>query len=85
MTCHELITFLDLYVADGLSPEQRSEFERHLAVCPACQAYLQNYRHVMELARREAEDPLDGTRDDVPEELIAAVLAARRRASRSGD
>jgi len=79
MTCHELITFLDLYVADRLSLEQRGEFDRHLVLCPACQDYLQNYRAVIELTRLAATEPLVAVPEEVPEELIAAVLAARKR------
>jgi anti-sigma factor RsiW len=77
LTCHELIEFLDGYVEASLSPEQRSEFDRHLALCPACVAYLQNYREVIARSRAAEREAL--VAEPMPEELVQAVMAARRR------
>jgi len=76
VTCEELHAFLDDYVAGALPAERREEFERHLARCRSCAAYLEGYRATVALARaahRELElDPAG-----VPRELVAAILAAR--------
>jgi anti-sigma factor RsiW len=65
-------------VDDELPTQQRAEFERHLAVCPSCQAYLTTYRRTVALAKASGQDL---TPDDVPETLVRAIVAARRRAS----
>jgi anti-sigma factor RsiW len=62
------------YQDDELSTEERAEFERHLAVCPPCQAYLATYDKTVELVGQCGDDPAP---EDVPESLIAAILAAR--------
>ena len=74
ITCHELIDFLDDYVEGELSEEGRAKFERHLAVCPSCVAFLESYRETVAALHRIAPDELC---DDAPEELVTAILDAR--------
>lgn len=74
ITCQELIDFIDSYRDNELTSEQRSEFERHLAVCPSCVAYLKTYEQTILLARSAASDQAP---EDVPESLLRAILAAR--------
>ena len=53
LTCRELILhYLDEYVDGTLSPDVIEEFERHLARCPSCVAYLNTYKRTRHLARR---------------------------------
>jgi len=75
ITCRELIEFLDAYVANELAAERRHEFDRHLSVCPSCVAYLHSYRETIRLTRA-ADDVVV----DAPSAVIAAILAAIRRA-----
>lgn len=79
ITCRELAEFLADYLADELAPEQRAEFERHLGVCPPCVAYLNTYRQTIELSRcaHGCDDP--GPPAAIPDELVRAILAARRK------
>lgn len=77
MTCRELIEFLIDYTSGTLTSEARAEFDRHLAVCPHCVAYLQNYRETIRAGAAAFGDPEDAVPEDVPEELVQAVLAAR--------
>lgn len=78
LTCRELIAFLDDYVEDALSADERERFDAHLAICPACVDYLASYSETMRLAVAalggDAPAPAE-----VPEELVRAVLASRRR------
>lgn len=74
MTCRELIDFIASYRDDELTLEQRAEFERHLAVCPSCVAYLKTYEQTIVLAREAGDDQVP---EDVPESLVRAILAAR--------
>jgi len=78
ITCRELIEFLDDYVADALPADQRERFEAHLEICPACVDYLASYCDTMRL-EAEAFDGDAPLVDAVPEELVRAVLASRRR------
>jgi len=78
ITCRELIEFLDRYVDGELPPCMAVKFEAHLAVCAACVQYLHSYRETIRLARSAWRD--DGIAiEDVPSELIEAILEVRRR------
>ncbi len=79
MTCRELIEFLWRYVEDGLRPEERSQFDDHLAKCPDCVKYVQSYRETVRAGQvvfRELEDAVPA---EVPEDLVQAILAARTK------
>ncbi len=78
MTCRELTDFLYDYVEGELPVAERARFEAHLSVCPDCVAYLRTYRETIRLGKLCNEEH-DAVADQVPEELVEAVLAARRR------
>jgi anti-sigma factor RsiW len=81
LTCRELADFLADYVAGELGLDERSAFERHLADCADCAAYLRSYAGTIRLAREACtDDPAPG---GVPEALVRAVLAAWERSPRS--
>ena len=73
LPCTEIIGFLADYLDDALSPERRFEFDRHLAVCPSCVAYLETYKETIRMAKAD-----DLPVEDAPDELIAAIIAATR-------
>jgi len=73
MTCQQLIEFIARYRDDELAEGARTEFDRHLAACPSCVAYLKTYEQTLLLARASADDPVPS---DVPESLVNAILAA---------
>ena len=79
LTCREVADFLMAYEEGELSPAERSEFDAHLAVCPDCVAYLASYRATVALGKRAFLDEDADAADEVPEDLVRAVLAARRR------
>jgi anti-sigma factor RsiW len=82
ITCRELIDFLDRYVDGELPPPTLSKFEQHLAVCAACVAYLHSYRETIRLAGEAWRDD-ELAIEDVPRELIEAIIAVRNRAPSS--
>lgn len=79
LTCKQLIDFLDDYVDEALSQDERAEFDRHLALCAPCVAYLESYRETVRLGRSALEPSDEEAPGDVPEGLVRAILAARRR------
>ena len=73
-----MIDFLDRYVDGELPSAMAVKFEEHLSVCDACVDYLHSYRETIRLAGeawREDEIAIE----DVPRQLIDAILAARER------
>jgi anti-sigma factor RsiW len=79
VTCHELIDFLYLYLEDELPPARKSEFERHLAVCPSCRNYIETYREAIIVEKRAFLDSAEALCKEAPEELVAAILELRRK------
>jgi anti-sigma factor RsiW len=74
VTCREFVAFLLDYVDDGLPSVERERFDAHLAVCPDCVRYLRDYREVIKSGRLAADEwPAD-----VPDELVAAIVGARK-------
>lgn len=79
LTCRELIGFLMDYLDDVLTPEDRASFDAHLAICPDCVHYVESYRATVRAGRAAFADPESPAPEEVPEALVAAILAARRR------
>jgi anti-sigma factor RsiW len=76
LTCREFIDFLMAYLAGELPADQCAVFEGHLAECPACVAYLHTYQQTVRIEKLVC-GCAEAAPDDVPEELIRAILAAR--------
>jgi len=79
MTCREFIDFLMEYLSGELSARERAEFERHLADCPDCSAYLRSYEETIKLGKAVFADPDASVPVEVPEKLVQAILASRRQ------
>jgi anti-sigma factor RsiW len=77
MNCREFVEFLMTYLDGELEEAQRSLFEEHLRDCPGCIDYLDSYRKTVELGGSLCQEPEGPVPDEVPEDLVAAVLAAR--------
>ena len=82
LTCREIADFLADYFAGELGADDRSRFEEHLAECPDCVAYLRSYADAIRLAREACAEAHDPAPASVPERLVQAILAARRRPPR---
>jgi anti-sigma factor RsiW len=77
MTCRELTDFLIDYVEGGLTAAERARFDEHLGECPVCVTYLRNYVETIRLGKAVCTGDHDAIDDEVPEELVQAILAAR--------
>lgn len=78
MTCKEFIEFLMDYLGGELPPGERACFEAHLGDCPDCLAYLDMYKQTVKLGKAAFCQERGRLPADVPEELIRAILAARK-------
>ena len=79
MTCRELVQFLMEYLSDELPAEQRAAFDAHLTECPQCVAYLQSYKATVRIGKEVFKHPDETVPDEVPQQLVQAILAARRK------
>ena len=77
VTCRELVAFLADYLAGRLGAGERAAFDRHLAECPECVAYLESYAATIRLAQAAHAD--GASPPDLPEALVHAILASRTR------
>ena len=81
MTCRELADFIGDYLAGELTAAARAQFERHLRVCPNCRRYLAGYEAAVRLGKIAFGNDDAPVPPDVPEDLVLAILAARRHDS----
>jgi anti-sigma factor RsiW len=75
--CREFVEFLMEYLDGALVETERCVFEQHIEDCPACVNYLDTYRETVRLGNSLCT-PEDDVPPDVPEELVQAILSARR-------
>ena len=78
MTCREFADFIADYLSGELPLDSRSAFEHHLRVCVNCRRYLSGYQETMKLGKRAFGDDDAALPPDVPEELVQAILTARK-------
>ena len=69
LACQELVELVTAYFDDALSRRDRRRFERHIAGCGNCSAYVEQMRLVIEASGRLTEDDID---PDMRGELLAA-------------
>jgi anti-sigma factor RsiW len=81
VTCREFAGFIDEWLDGRLPAAAREPFERHLIVCGNCARYLASYRQTIALGKQAFENLDAELPPDVPDELIDAILRARRRPS----
>lgn len=77
MTCQEIADFLMAYLNGELTDQLRAVFEEHLGKCPDCVAYLQSYELTVKAVESIRSTTNDAPCDEVPEDLVRAILAAR--------
>jgi anti-sigma factor RsiW len=59
LACQELVELVTAYFDGALSRTDRRRFERHIAGCDNCTAYVEQMRLVIEGAGRLTEDDID--------------------------
>jgi anti-sigma factor RsiW len=78
ITCKEFEDFVLRYLDDELTARQRSVFELHIRLCRECREYLAAYQRTIEIGREVFKSADEALPDDVPEDLIKAILEARK-------
>lgn len=78
MTCREFADFIADFLDGALPEPERVAFERHLGRCANCTRYLESYRASVALGKRAFVDGNAAVPIEVPQELVDAILHARR-------
>ena len=78
MTCRQLADFILDYLDGQLPAETKSAFEQHLTLCPNCVNYIASYGTTVQMARHAFDEDATEPPTEMPEELVQAILAARR-------
>jgi len=58
LVCQQVVELLSDYLEGALSGRERRRFERHLAGCPHCTAYLAQMRETLRITGRLVPDDL---------------------------
>lgn len=77
ITCREFEDFVLNYLDGALTPRQTRVFKMHMYLCRECREYLNAYQRSIELSQILRKEPNKSLAEDVPEDLIKAILAAK--------
>ena len=78
LTCRECSDFLVDYREGTLDAQVRATFELHLDRCRNCREYLTQYEASITVTRSACTKENQDAQNTFPEELVKAILAARR-------
>ncbi len=78
ISCREFEAFLIDYFEDSLPKRQRLIFEMHLKLCRECREYLIAFKRSIDVSKRVCADLDEPTPADVPEDLVRAIIDARK-------
>jgi anti-sigma factor RsiW len=76
VTCAEFVELVTAYLEGTLSAEDRAAFDEHMALCPGCDRYLDQYRATIDLLGELPEEALSSPGR---ERLLDAFAQWRRR------
>jgi anti-sigma factor RsiW len=77
LTCKDVIGMLLEYLEATLGQATVEAFDRHLAICPECQAYVATYRKTRDLTGRVA-------RVEMPDEIRSRLRGLLSQLARDG-
>lgn len=79
VTCREFADFMMDFQSGELPSDTHTHFEAHLQACENCRRYLNSYEQTVKLGKGAFDDLDAPLPAEVPESLVQAILAARRR------
>ncbi len=85
ITCREFEAFLEAYFEGELPRGQRLIFDLHLRMCPECRVYLKAFERTRTLTEVTFDETDGEVLETIPEELVHAILRARKAAPDSGE
>jgi anti-sigma factor RsiW len=71
LSCRQIVDLVTQYTEGGLAREERRDFERHVAICPACRGHFTQLQKISRTAEGLSEEKL-------PEPLRASLVEAFR-------
>jgi hypothetical protein len=74
ISCVEFEGFINSCLDEALPGKQRKLFEWHLQICRECREYMAAYKRTIELSQATLGGANDAVPEDVPEDLIRAIL-----------
>lgn len=77
ITCREFDEFIGSYFDGDLSRKQLFVFRAHIRFCRECRQYLKAYQRALQVGRAVFPSMDAPVPDDVPEDLIKAILDSR--------
>ena len=77
ITCTEFERFLVDFYEENLSEREQQVFEFHMSICPMCNVHFRSYVRAIELGKKVCEGDKNDIAQNVPEELVQAILQAR--------
>jgi anti-sigma factor RsiW len=81
MTCAEFVELVTAYLEGTLPSDQRDAFDEHLALCPGCERYLEQFRTTIDLLGELPEESLSAPGR---ERLLDAFAQWRRTTGSQG-
>jgi len=69
LSCAELVELVTDYLEGALSPEDRDEVEKHLAICKGCAEYVRQMRETIAASGALQPEPLS---EEAREKLLRA-------------
>jgi anti-sigma factor RsiW len=78
MSCEEVVDSLSDYVEGRMSAGEHARMEEHLAVCSPCAKYLKRFEATLAACRSLRSAEFASQLPEMPEELMQAILAARK-------
>ncbi len=78
INCREFEEFLIDYFEDSLPKRQRLVFDIHMKICRECREYLVAFKRSIDVSKRVFADLDEELPDDVPEDLVRAIIDARK-------
>jgi anti-sigma factor RsiW len=79
ISCREFEAFILDYLESQLSTAQKLTFEKHMRICSECREYLAAYKRSIELGQAVFSDLNAAVPDDVPEDLVKAILESQKQ------
>lgn len=76
--CVEFVEQLTAWAEGGLTDDERTSFEEHLAFCSPCGRYVDQFREALRLVRAGAARPSDAAPPPAVREALLGEFRRRR-------